>query len=222
MKLFSLDTDSILARVAAAAVPPRVPTFRQSLFIGGVGFGLVGLAAFAVWAIGGKALAQSVGEPGLYAVCAAVFIGLAGIVFGQVVIGPGGTRRIYALFTLAFVAYSVLWCGAWFGLRGTVTAEVAGSLLGSTAMAAVLTWGFGARREFLRVAAVLCVLNALGYFLGEVWWRWLPGEGGAELLGSLFNRPQRVLHQRILTEFLLRIFFLHVLFVGKLQVLVVL
>lgn len=193
MKALGLDPDSILARVGSAAVPPRVPTFRQSLFIGGVGFGLVGLAAFAVWAVGGKTLTQAIGEAGLYAVCALVFIGLAGLVFGQLVIGPGGTRRIYGLFTLAFVAYSVVWSAAWFGLRGTLAAEVAGAVLGSAAMGAVLVWGFGAGREFARVAAVLILLNALGYFLGEVWWRWLPGEGGAALFGNWFNRPQRVM-----------------------------
>lgn len=193
MNLFGLDTDSILTRVAEAAVPPRVPTFRQSLFIGGVGFGLVGLAAFGVWAVGGKALGQAIGEGGLYAVCALVFIGLAGVVFGQLVIGPGGTRRIYGLFLLAFGSYSALWTAAWFGLRGTLTAEVAGAVLGAAAMAGVLAWGFGAGRDFLRVAAALILLNALGYFLGEVWWRWLPGEGGAQLLGGLFNRPQRVM-----------------------------
>ncbi len=191
MNLIGLHTESILARVAESAVPPRVPTIRQSLFIGGLGFGLVGLAAFAVWAVGGKVITQAVGEPGLYALCALVFIGLAGVVFGQLVIGPGGTLRIYGLFTLAFTAYSVVWCAAWFGLRGTLAAEVAGAVLGAAAMAGVLAWGFGAGREFLRVAAVLILLNALGYFLGEVWWRWLPGEGGAQLLGEMFNRPQR-------------------------------
>ena len=191
MKLLGLDTESILARIAEAAVPPRVPTIRQSLFIGGLGFGLVGLAAFAVWAVGGKALTQAVGEAGLYALCALVFIGLAGVVFGQLVVGPGGTVRIYGLFTLAFAAYSVVWCAAWFGLRGTLAAEVAGAVLGSAAMAGVLAWGFGAGREFLRVAAVLILLNALGYVLGEVWWRWLPGAEGEQWLGNLLNRPQR-------------------------------
>ncbi|MBI5801030.1 MAG: hypothetical protein HZA92_09950 [Verrucomicrobia bacterium] len=191
MKLLGLDTESIFARIADSAVPPRVPSFRQSLFIGGLGFGLVGLAAFAVWALGGKVLTQAVGEPGLYALCALVFIGLAGVVFGQLVIGPGGTARIYGLFTLAFAAYSVVWSAAWFGLRGTLTAEVVGAVLGSVAFACVLAWGFGAGREIPRVALVLVLLNALGYFLGEVWWRWLPGEGGAQLLGEMFNRPQR-------------------------------
>jgi hypothetical protein len=128
MNLIGLHTESILARIAEAAVPPRVPTIRQSLFIGGLGFGLVGLAAFAVWAVGGKALTQAVGEAGLYALCALVFIGLAGLVFGQLVIGPGGTVRIYGLFTLAFTAYSAVWCAAWFGLRGTLAAEVGGGV----------------------------------------------------------------------------------------------
>lgn len=193
MSPFGLDTESIVARVAGSAVPPRVPTVRQSLFIGGVGFGLVGLAAFGVWSFGGKSLTPAIGEPGLYALCALVFIGLAGMVFGQVVIGPGGTPRIYALFTVSFLAYATVWCAAWFSLRGSLTAEVTGAIAGSVAMAGLLAWGFGASRQFLRVALALIALNALGYFLGEIWWRWLPGEGGAQLLGSLFNRPQRIL-----------------------------
>ncbi|NBR84638.1 MAG: hypothetical protein EBS84_02235 [Proteobacteria bacterium] len=193
MNLFGLETESILSRVAAEAVAPSVPTLRQSLFIGGVGFGLVGLAAFAVWALGGRELGKAIGEGGLYAACALVFIGLAGAVFGQLVIGPGGTRRIYALFTVAFTAYSVVWTGAWFGLHGTLAAEVAGAVLGSLAMAGVLVAGFGAERECLRAATVLVVLNALGYFVGEVWWRWVPGDGGARLFGEMLNREQRVL-----------------------------
>ena len=134
MNPFALDPDRILARVAASAVPPRVPSVRQSLFIGGVGFGLVGLVAFAVWAVAGGALTQALGEPGFYAVCAAVFIGLAGLVFGQLVIGPGGTRRMYGLFTPAFLAYAALWSVAWFTLarrQGELLAEGVGALLGT-------------------------------------------------------------------------------------------
>ena len=193
MKFLGLNADQILARVAAEVEPPLVPSAGQSVLVGGLGFGLVGLAAFAVWAFGAGQLTGVAGEAGLYVACALVFIGLAGAVFAQLVIGPDSARRIYGLFTLAFAAYALVWSAAWVGLRGTLTAEVAGAVLGSAAMAATLAWGFGAGREFLRVAAVLILLNALGYFLGEVWWRWLPGEGGAELLGSLFNRPQRKL-----------------------------
>ena len=193
MNRFGLDEESILGRVGASSMSPRVPTVRQSVFIGGVGFGLVGLAAFAVWAVGGKPLTNALGEGGLYTLIALTFIGLAGVVFGQLVIGPGGTPRIYALFTLAFTAYSVAWSAAWFGLRGTLAAEVVGAVVGAAAMAGLLVWGFGAGREFPRVAAALILLNALGYFLGEVWWRWLPGEGGAQLLGAILNRPQRAM-----------------------------
>jgi len=59
----------------------------------------------------------------------------------------------------------------------------------SMAAGGVLAWGFGAGREFLRVAAVLILLNALGYFLGEIWWRRLPGAEGEQWLGKLLNRP---------------------------------
>lgn len=197
MSCCGLDAESILSRVGAEAVPPRVPTARQSLFIGGVGFGLVGLAAFAVWAFAGGVLTRAVGEGGFYAVCAVVFIGLAGLVFGQLVIGPGGTARMYALFTPAFMAYAVLWCAAWFALAkrqgwlgGELPAELLGAALGAVAMAAVMAWGFGATREFGRGALALFAGNALGYFLGKVAWQWLRGEG-AQVFAGLLTREQR-------------------------------
>lgn len=178
---------------------PRVPTARQSLFIGGIGFGLVGVAAFAVWAFAGGALTRAVGEGGFYAVCAAVFIGLAGLVFGQLVIGPGGMTRMYALFTPAFLAYATLWCAAWFALAGRkgwlggeLKAELLGAALGAAAMAAVMVWGFGARREFGRATLTLFAGNALGYFLGKVAWQWLRGGGCAGVRRSAYARATRL------------------------------
>lgn len=196
MKLFGLDTESILGRVAEAGAAPRVPTVRQSLFIGGVGFALVGLAAFGVWAFAGGALTRAVGEGGFYAVCAAVFVGLAGLVFGQLVIGPGGTRRMYALFTPAFTAYAALWCAAWFALAGRrawggeLTAEVVGAVGGGMGMAAVLGGGFGSLRQFPRAALVLVAGNTLGYFLGKVAWIWFRSDA-AQVLGGILTKHQR-------------------------------
>lgn len=197
MKVFGLNPDSILARVASVTERPRVPTFRQSLFIGGLGFGLVSVVAFAIWALAGRRLAGAFGEGGMYAACATAYIGFAGLVFGQLVVGPGGTARIYGLFSTAFAAYAAVWCAAWFGLagrggfgNGTLFAEFMGSLFGSSVMAWVLAAGFGAQRQFLRLAAVLFGLNALGYFLGEVWWRWLREDAG-RVLGGYLGREQR-------------------------------
>jgi hypothetical protein len=197
MSCCGLDAESILDRVAASAVPPRVPTARQSLFIGGVGFGLVGVAAFAVWAFAGGVLTRVLGEGGFYAVCAVVFIGLSGLVFGQLIIGPGGVTRMYTLFTPAFLAYATLWCAAWFALAGRkdwmggeLKAEILGAALGAVAMSAVMIWGFGAKREFSRALLALFAGNALGYFLGKVAWQWLRGEG-AQVFAGLLTRQQR-------------------------------
>ncbi len=197
MSCCGLDADSILARVGAESAPPRVPTARQSLFIVGLGFGLVGLAAFSVWAFAGGALTRGLGEAGFYAVCAVVFIGLAGLVFGQLVIGPGGTARMYALFTPAYLAYASLWCAAWFALAGRqgwlggeLKAELVGAALGGVAMAAVILWGFGSLREFGRGTLALFAGNALGYFLGKIAWQWLRGEG-AQIFAGVLTREQR-------------------------------
>jgi len=197
MSYCGLDADCILYRVGTKPMPPRVPTLRQSLFIGGLGFGLVGLTAFAVWAFAGGMLTRAVGEGGFYAVCAAVFIGLAGLVFGQLVIGPGGTVRMYALFTPAFLAYSALWCAAWFALArrtgwlgGELSAELLGAAVGGVAMAAVMARAFGATHQFGRGALALFAGNSLGYFLGKVVWQWLRGEG-ATIFAGILTHEQR-------------------------------
>ena len=73
--------------------------------------------------------------------------------------------RFYVLFTVAFLAYAACWILAWMSLRGHL-GSVIGLLFGTAVMAWMLVWAFDARREFPKVAAVLFVLNAVGYFGG--------------------------------------------------------
>ena len=71
--MFGLDPQSIAERVRASGQPPRVPTLRESVLRGMIGFTLVSLGGFAPWVLAGRWFYRNTGEAGLYAVCAVVF-----------------------------------------------------------------------------------------------------------------------------------------------------
>ncbi len=164
--MFGLDPQSIADRVRTSGQSPRVPTLGESVLRGMIGFTLVSLGGFAPWVLAGRWFYRNVGEVGLYATCAIVFIGLSGLLLHRLIIGPGSLVRFYKIFSLAFVAYAVAWTIGWMALRG-VTGGIVGSLAGMAAMGGILAHGFAARGAALKIIAVLFVANAAGYFAGE-------------------------------------------------------
>jgi hypothetical protein len=169
--MLELGPKQIADRVNAVGPSPHVPSFSESVVRGTLGFTIVSVAGFAPWALGGRVLQRAVGEIGLYATCALVFVALAGLLLHRLIIGPGSLVRFYLLFTAAFLAYAACWTLAWMSLRGNL-GSVIGLLFGTAVMAWMLVWTFDARRDFLKVAAVLFVFNAVGYFAGG----WVEGE----------------------------------------------
>ena len=168
--MFGLDPQSIVDRVKASGQTPRAPTLGESLCRGMMGFTLVSLGGFAPWVLAGRWFYRNVGEAGLYAVCAVVFIGLSGLLLHRLIIGPGSLVRFYKLFSLAFLAYAVAWTIAWMTLArvtGGITAGIIGSLAGIVAMAGLLAWGFKAPEAMLRIIIALLATNLAGYFIGE-------------------------------------------------------
>ena len=161
---FQLDPESIVDRCEANGARP-VPSLAESVTRGAIGFTLVSVAGFAPWALAGRALHRVVGEVGMYAACAVVFVGLSGVLLHRLIIGPGSLRRFYALFSVAFLTYAVCWTVAWIGLRGQV-GGIIGLLLGTMAMAWILVRAFDAGNALIAVALQLFVLNAIGYFGG--------------------------------------------------------
>jgi hypothetical protein len=166
-------------------------TLVESVALGGIGFMFVSVAGFVPWAFAGKALHHAVGEVGLYAARAAVFVGLSGVVLHRLVIGPGSLWRFYALFAVAFTTYSVGWVIGWMTLRGNV-GSVVGLLLGTIVMGWLLVRAFDSRNELLKIVAVLFVLNALGYFAGG----WVEGHvaamRGDRFLGFAVTKQERM------------------------------
>jgi hypothetical protein len=165
MLMLGLGPEQIADRVNALGRSPHVPSLAQSVVRGTLGFTIVSVAGFAPWALGGRALHAAVGEVGMYAVCAFVFVALSGLLLHRLIIGPGSLVRFYVLFTAAFLAYAACWTLAWMTLRGNL-GSVTGLLFGTAAMAWMIVYAFDARRDFVKVAAVLFVLNTVGYFAG--------------------------------------------------------
>lgn len=163
MSWFQLDPQSIAARARAAG--SSVPSLGASLVRGIFGFTIVSVAGFVPWAGFGRWFHRHVGEAGLYATCAIVFIGLSAPFLHRLIIGPGSLGRFYRLFSVSFAAYSVAWIVGWMLLRGH-PGSVAGLLAGTAVMGAMLATAFDARGAMFQVIAALFVLNSLGYFIG--------------------------------------------------------
>jgi len=157
---------------------------------GGIGFGIVALAAFSIWATGGKWLQHHVGEVGLYSACALVFLGLSGLLLHRLVLGPESLIRFYAVFIPAFLAYAVVWCAAWFPLRFGF-GEWLGSFLGTTAFVAAAAWRFQNFRGFLKASLVLFTFHSEGYFLGGHIMHWILGPAGSAMFNGV-SRPNLV------------------------------
>lgn len=130
---------------------------------GGLGFALVSIAAFSVWAFGAGWFRNLGGELGMYAAIAAVFLGLSGLVLGPL---AGGVGRFYKAFLPAFFVYAVVWTAAWFALP-----DKRGEWIGAAAGCLVFAWiamkMLGSTRGRLLVALALFILHTAGYFAGD-------------------------------------------------------
>ncbi len=165
MAWFQLDPQNLADRARAAGAV--APSLGASLLRGTVGFTVVSVAGFVPWAVFGRWFHQRVGEAGMYAVCALVFIGLSGPLLHRLILGPDSLGRFYRLFGLSFTAYSVAWIAGWMALRGH-PGSVAGLFAGTAVMGWMLCTAFEARRELVKVVGALFVLNSVGYFVGGI------------------------------------------------------
>ena len=191
MKWCGLHPEDTLARIQSSSATARPLALTESLHLGAAGFFLVSLGGFAPWLFAGKWLSQRLGEAGLYAVCAAAFIALSGLVLHRLIIGPGSAGRFYLVFSLAFMSYALCWCASWF-LLGGKSGEWIGSLTGTLAMSAVLTMAFGAPQALPPVHAALFTAHSTGYFLGDFLYGFTRTSSAAALFGGLLEQPGRM------------------------------
>jgi hypothetical protein len=168
MSLFQLDPQSIANRARTAG--SAVPSLRDSIMRGMLGFTVVSVAGFVPWAVFGKWFHTHLGkngEVGMYVACAVVFLALTAPLLHRLILGPGSVSRFYKLFGLSFTAYSIAWIAGWMALRGH-PGSIAGLLAGTMVMACMLVAAFDALRIVVKVFLALFVLNSIGYFVGGV------------------------------------------------------
>ena len=156
----------------------------RAMLRGSLGFALVSVAGFCVWAFWGRWLGTRFGEPGLYAACAIVFVALAGPVLHPLVRGPRSLFRFYRAFVPAFVLYAIAWCGAWFAWRAG-WGEWLGSLAGSAVFSVMTGLALGNLQSWARVSAVVFITHSAGYVLGSEAFDWLRSPAAADELNGL-------------------------------------
>lgn len=151
----------------------------QDLLHGALGFALVSLAAFSIWAFAGKFFAPLGGEVAMYAAIAAVFLGFSGLLLGRL---AGGIGRFYQAFLPAFFLYAIVWCIAWFAFKNR-TGEWLGAAAGSLIFTYISMKMLGSTRGWLLAAVALFCLHTAGYFAGD--WAmydvWLSADNLADL-----------------------------------------
>ena len=165
---------------------PAVPSLSKSIITGALGFALVSLCVFATVAFCEGWMYRNLGLLGAYLAWTALFILLAGAVFGSLVVIRWRLPKFYLLFGLAFCAYAAGWMLAYFTLRDGA-GEWAGSLAGSVLMALVFATGFGSIRSMLKLSAVLFVSNSLGYFVGSALNNSIGAHAGMLLWGVAYG-----------------------------------
>lgn len=158
----------------------------RSIATGAIGFAVVSLCVFATVAFGERWLYRTLGVYGAYGAWTVLFIVLSGLVFGSLVHGRWRLPRFYLLWTVAFFAYAIAWMIAYFVL-GRTTGELVGSLAGSVLMALVLAAGFRSLRSIVKLSLVICIGNALGYFLGAAIFNANPTQTGMLLFGVVYG-----------------------------------
>jgi hypothetical protein len=163
---------------------PENARVSHAVIRGSIGFGLVSLAAFSVWAFGGKWFQANLGEAGLYGACTLAFVALSGLLLHPLVRGSRAVLRFYVVFIPAFLGYAVVWCLAWFALRFGL-GEWLGSLLGSAVFVGVMSWRMRNARGFVQTILIVFALNSAGYFLGGKMMHWVLGPGGSALFTGL-------------------------------------
>lgn len=134
----------------------------QAIFTSSLRFGLVGLLAFAVWAM---PLRMSTAM--LYISIAVVFLGCTGLFLYPLIRGPKRLIRFYAFFVPSFISYSLLWCLGWFGIRGHA-GEIIGSAAGLASIVFIAQKLFRSKASFISCLGVLFFLHTLGYTLGSM------------------------------------------------------
>ena len=169
------------------------PGLAQSIRIGTLGFTVLGLAGFLPWALGAG---NSLGEEGMYALCAVVFILLSSPLLHRLMPGPGSLWRFQLLFTGAFFAYAAAWMLVWFQLR-IDKSDYLGLAIGTCLFALIVVWRLGAWKKLLPGFLGLAILHTAGYWIGEHFYIELRSKSELDLAGLHLTAKQCALAAKL-------------------------
>lgn len=186
MNLPGLTSNSLPQRIESAAAATRLPTLKQSLCYGSVGFGLASIAVFVIVGCGRPWMYRYLGALGPYLVATVLFIVLAGGILSRLVAGPGRLLHFYRLFGAAFFCYAAGWVIAYLALRNLL-GELLGSIAGSCLLALVLAAAFKVGNSLPKLIPVLFLASSVGYFLGRLLHVAISGTVGMILFGAAYG-----------------------------------
>ncbi len=182
-------------------LPTHSSVFRDILSAA-LAFALVSVLSFSIWAFGSS---FAKGPAILYSLCALVFLAGGGLSMIPILRKRMSAPKYAGLFLVSFLAYAILWCAGWFGLRGKA-GEIFGSMAGILALCWIHRIAFRYSGPWLLWAGFLFLTHSAGYFLGD-WifqtakgwppylpklvWGFLYGAGFGAGLGWLLNEFQR-------------------------------
>ncbi len=152
---------------------------------GAAGFTGAAALVFASVAYGELALVRALGLIGTYVLWTVSFLAL-GSWFLAPMAGNGAARRRFPLrFSVAFLAYAVLWCAAWACFPNKV-GEWLGAAAGASTLGALIA-PRGGRLGRPAAAIVVFAGNAAGYFIGDLLHATLGRPLGMLLWGATFG-----------------------------------
>lgn len=163
----------------AAVRSGRGPGLAFALGYGAIGFALVSVLAYSIWAF---RLVR--GEGLMYTAIAVVYLALGGFALSRLVPLPGAWKRFPPLFATGFAVYAMIWCAFWFGLRGRYSADLWGAAFGLAGLTWLLQRAFGLERGFLRLFLGLFLFHCAGYYVGGELKAHFRGSTGALLWGA--------------------------------------
>lgn len=178
MKIFGLTPSQVIEKSGSKNIK-RPFSLAYSILYGGIGFGIVSVVAYSIWAF---RLIR--GQGPMYLSIALVYLLLSGWVLSRLALAPKVQIRFTALFATAFLGYTILWCVFWFGLKGQHHGDLYGSALGLLLMAFIFKRAFGAEGNLLFVSGILFTFHTLGYYIGDDLYKIVGGSTGRLLWGA--------------------------------------
>lgn len=207
--MLGLDPERVIQRIRTAGKPVVLPDVRQSTTVGALGFGVVALIVFGLWALAGGWLIPKLGDKFFYPILAVTFAAGGPAAFKPVLIGEN-LLRFYVLFLGSFLVYAAIWMLCWF--RWQHPGEWVASGLGPVAMGLIFIFAFRAGPRLGPSLAALIIGHTAGYFSGSWLFSWAPlhnpfgmevwgltyGVGFGAGIGYALAECQRVTRNRLL------------------------